>query len=318
LRIPTLVVPFFLLSTGAFLSADDTVFQLKDPRGDDHIDGTAILPSEGELRFGDLDLVSLSAKADKDGTKFEVEFASSIEQPDTRVIDAGGRTLASVARLGFYRFNIDIYIDTDRQPASGSTNTLPGRNALIDPQAAWEKMICLTPRPVETRGLLKRYLVRVLEERLEASRGRVDPEDTSEIFADASLDLERSYYFPERGVRVAGRKLTFLVPSPFLGGTAKGEWSYVVLLTVAKIDDTLSFGNFGGAQVPYTLMNLPVGEGAWSDRLGTSRKGAALLPPILDMFVPEGMKQEEVLRNFNANTKQMVILPGIVPSDSER
>ncbi|HXV60108.1 MAG TPA: glucodextranase DOMON-like domain-containing protein, partial [Vicinamibacteria bacterium] len=187
-----------------------------------------------------------------------------------------------------------------------------------DPQSAWEKMICLTPRPVETKGLLKRYLVKVLEEKLETSRGRVDPEDTSEIFADASLDLERSYYFPERGVRVAGRKLTFLVPSSFLGGTAKGEWSYVVLLTVAKIDDTLSFGNFGGAEVPYTLMNLPVGEGGWSDRLGTTRKGAALLPPILDMFVPEGMKQEEILRNFNANTKQMVVLPGIVPSDDQR
>jgi hypothetical protein len=315
MRIRILVVPFFFLSTSAILEANDTVFQLKDPRGDDYIDGTAILPSDGELQFGDLDLISLSAKAEEDGTKFEVEFASLIEKPDTRVIDAGGRTLDSVARLGFYRFNIDIYIDTDRKPASGSTNTLPGRNALIDPEVAWEKVICLTPRPVETRGLLKRYVVKLLEEKMEASQGRIDPEDTPNIFADASMDLERSYYFPER-VRVAGRKVTFMVPLSFLGGTAKPEWSYVVLLTVAKIDDPISFGNFGGARVPFTLMNLPVGEGSWSDRLGTSRKGAAaLLPPILDMFVPEGMKQEEVLRNFNVNTKQMVVLPGILPSE---
>src|SRR3972149_3253609 len=195
------------LALAVTFAENKAVFQLKDARGDDYIDGTLILPSDGELRFGDLDVVSLPAKAEKDGTQFEAEFANAIDRPDSRAIDAGGRTLDSVARLGFHTFNIDIYIDTDRKPGSGSTNTLPGRNAAIDPQFAWERVICLTPRPNETRNLLKRQLVKILEEKLQSGKGRVDPEDASRISADASLDLQGTYFFPER-VRVSSRKVS--------------------------------------------------------------------------------------------------------------
>ena len=164
----------FLILVSAIFADNKVIFELKDPHGDDHGDGTMILPTTSELRFGALDIISFSAKAQEDGTMFNVEFANSIERPDARSIDAGGTILQNVAKLGFFRFNVDIYIDKDRKPGSGLTNTLPGRNAQIDPAFAWEKMICLTPQPNETRANFRKVLVDQLEEKLKAGKGRVD------------------------------------------------------------------------------------------------------------------------------------------------
>jgi hypothetical protein len=306
-----LFVCLISISALAF-GGDKTIFELKDARNDDRGDGTLILPSDTDYRFGQFDMVSFSATAQEDGTLFKVEFAQSIPQPDTTAIDAGGTTLQSVMRYGFYTFNIDIYIDKDREPNSGYTATLPGRIATIDSNFAWEKMICVNPRPAYAGGVLKKLIVKNLEDKLEAEKGRVDPEDTAKISANASSDLEGSYFFPER-VRVAGRSITFFVPSYFLGGTADPKWAYVIVETMASLQDSYPIGNFGGAAMGVTFMNLPVGEGSWSDRLGTTRRDAKFVPPILDMFVPPGMKQEEILRNFNVNTKTLVVLPGVVP-----
>jgi len=306
-----IVIFFAIIAT--FTYADNKeIFKLKDAHTDDHGDGTLILPSDTDYRPGDFDLISFSASAEDGGTLFKIEFAQPIDRPDTRAIDAGGKTLESVARYGFYTFNVDIYIDKDRKPGSGFTATLPGRNATIDPEFAWEKVICLTPRPAEARGLLKKQIVKNLEDKLQAEKGRVDPEDSSKISASASSDLEGAYFFPER-VRVTGRIVSFFVPAYFLGGSAEPNWGYVVIETVSTLEDKYALADFGGAAYGPTFMNLPVGEGGWSDRLGTTRKEAQYLPPIIDMFVPEGKKQEDVLRNYNVNTKQHVVLPGIVP-----
>ena len=65
-------------------SADSrSIFVLTDPRGDDHGDGKLIYPRRDDLRPGDLDLVSLEARALADGTEFEATFARPI-QPTAR------------------------------------------------------------------------------------------------------------------------------------------------------------------------------------------------------------------------------------------
>ena len=85
-------------------------------------------------------------------------------------------------------------------------------------------------------------------------------------------------------------------------------------LTAATIEDKIDLGNFGLSKDPRGLMNLPVGPGGWSDRLGSSREETALLPPILDVIVPNGMKQQDILRGFNVNEKRLATIPGVVPS----
>jgi hypothetical protein len=309
-----LCVLCLVLASGIAAAGGKAIFELTDPRGDDGGDGTLIYPTQGMIHPGDLDLVSLSARSEGDGTMFEAVFDRAISRPDSRVIDAGGTPLDSVARLGFYKFNIDIYIDTDRKPGSGFTNTLPGRGATIQPEFAWEKVVCLTPRPGESRTALQKILQKTLEEKLRKEKGRVDPQDQSGISAATAMDISR-YFFPDR-VRVTGRKVSFFVPGTYLNGTASADWAYVVLVTPATTEDRVDISSlYGGDRPPALLMNLPVAEGSWSDRFGTSRKGeeAKFLPPIADLIVPSGTTQEKVLSNFNVNSGQRVSLPGVVP-----
>ena len=295
-------------------SADEYIFKIPDPRGDDHGDGTLLFPTESDLRPGDLDIISFAAREHDGGTMFEIDFANTIERPDTRVIDAGGKTLDSVARLGFFTFNVDIYIDMDRKEGSGYTHTLPGRTANIASAHAWEKVVFLNPRPNDARSQLRRMLHDAAEDKLKAAKGRVDPEDQNQINANLALDLDGRYFMPTR-VRVAGRRIHFFVPAYFLRGPAQANWSYVVVLTAATIEDKLDIGD----NVPFLsarggLLNLPVGAGAFNDRLGTTRSEVGLLPPIVDAIVPDGMKQEDILRNYNVNEKKLVALTGVVPS----
>ena len=302
-----------LIFVCSFADSADYVFKISDPRGDDHGDGTLIFPTESDLRPGDLDLTSFAARAEDGGTMFEVEFASTIKRPDSQVIDAGGRTLESVARYGFYLFNVEIYIDMDGKPGSGFTSTLPGRNSQIASDSAWEKVIFLNPRPNDARSQLRKMLHKTAEENLRAEKGRVDPEDEKQINARLALDMDGSYFMPTR-VHVAARRISFFVPAYFLRGTAQANWKYVVAVTAATIEDKLDMGVDIGILGPRGgLLNLPVGKGAFSDRLGTNRDEAELLPPIVDLIAPDDRKQEDILRNFNVNEKKLVILPGIVP-----
>ncbi|HLL55337.1 MAG TPA: glucodextranase DOMON-like domain-containing protein, partial [Myxococcaceae bacterium] len=132
------------------------LFTLTDPRGDDRGDGALVYPLRDDLRPGDLDLLSVSARPEADGTLFELVFARPIQKPGARLIDAVGATVESVAKLGFYNFNVDLYVDMDRVEGSGLTSTVPGRMAEVDPAHAWEKAIVLTPRPYDARAALRR------------------------------------------------------------------------------------------------------------------------------------------------------------------
>jgi C-terminal binding-module, SLH-like, of glucodextranase len=304
---------FLLILICTFAHAADYTFKIPDPRADDHGDGTILYPTESDFRAGELDLTSFAAREKDGGTMFEAEFASSIKRPDSRVIDAGGRILESVARLGFYLFNIDIYIDTDRKEGSGYTSTLPGRNAQISSAYAWEKVIMLTPRPNDARSQLRKIIHKTAEEKIRKEKGRVDPEDQTQINAEIAMDLDGRYFMPTR-VQIAGRRVSFFVPPYFLRGPAQADWSYVVVVTAATIEDKIDLGDIGILGPRAGLLNLMVDEGAFNDRLGTTRNEVGLLPPIVDMVVPDGMKQEEILRNFNVNEKKPVILPGVIPS----
>ena len=64
-----------LLTSGAAQAAAPPLFTIADPRGDDHGDGSLIYPRRDDLRPGDLDLLSLTASPDPEGTAFEATFA---------------------------------------------------------------------------------------------------------------------------------------------------------------------------------------------------------------------------------------------------
>lgn len=290
---------------------DTRIFTLTDPRGDDHGDGDFVYPHRDDLHSGDLDLLSLTATRQSEGTWFEATFARPIMKTNRRVIDAGGGTLDEIARYNFYTLNLDIYIDTDRVPGSGLTYTLPGRKAQIDPANAWEKAICLTPRPFDARQAIGRMIADYTFKDAKARGEKLDTVKKKEILADINRDIDKQIFFPTR-IRVLGSKIGFLVPLSFLGGWARSEWSYVVAVSGADVQQKLDLGGLLNitADFPDSLFILGVAPGyTWSDRFGGGDGDNPNQPPLIDIIVPPGKTQEEIL------LEKPVRLPGVVPKD---
>lgn len=297
------------------------IFTLTDPSGDSRGDGTLVYPVGVDLRPDDLDIVALSAQAESGGTVFEATFARPIRLPSRAGGGRRGTTLEMVAKLGFYTFNIDIYIDTDRVPGSGSTVTLPGRRAAIAAANAWEKAICLTPCPNGARELLKGIYEERAKQKLRSPEGSIDPADAERISRDVAQKVASTVYFPTF-VWVTGHQVRFFVPDSFLGGPARATWSYVVAVSAADITNC----NLDRPTPPPSdqpapedlLMIVPVGRGKSPEHFGSRQEDNAFQPPLLDIIVPAGMSQEAVLKDFSPAQGRPVQLPGVVPADQER
>jgi glucodextranase-like protein len=302
------------LAAAAHAASKET-FTLTDPRGDDHGDGNLVYPLDDDLDPGDLDLLSFSARDEGNGTWFEATFAKPVRKPGRVAIDDLGTQLDVIARYGFYNLNLDVYIDTDRAPGSGGVTMLPGRHAEIDPSTAWEKAIILTPRPHEAKAELQRMLLKTLNE--DAKRGESDLQD-EEIEAlkkQIPVDVEARIFFPTQ-IRVRGQKISFFVPALFLGGPAKATWAYTVATSGADLLVSFDVNRvLGRQQGQRALMILPISPSRWQDRFGGGRENAAIQPPLVDLIVPKGKKQETILSDFNAREKRPVVIPGVVPAE---
>jgi hypothetical protein len=312
IKLTTLAAALLLAAVPAL--AGPVIFTVKDPRGDDHGDGKLVYPFDSELNEGDLDLLSFAARAERDGTTFELTFARPVKVPGPEPIDDLGTPLNSAARFGFYQINVDIYIDKDRVAGSGGLEMLPGRHAEIDPAHAWERAVILTPRPHEARGELKRMMLRSLNEDAKKEDGDLTDAQIAALRAQIPGDVEERIHFPHQ-IRVRGNKISFFVPSSFLGGQARADWSYVVAVSGANLLQSFDLRRLLGRGSEQALMILPVSPGTWHDRFGGGRENAAIQPPLIDILVPADRKQETILGDFDARAKRPVVLPGVVPAE---
>lgn len=313
-RVPVRLLLLAWLATLALPAFGKDLWKLTDARGDDHGDGGLSYPSNADIGPGDLDLLSLAAEAGDGGTWFEATFARPVRVPNRETIDDIGTNLATVARLGFYTLNLDLYIDIDRKPGSGGITTLPGRLAEIDPANAWERAVILTPRPNEARGELKRILARKLNYQMSREGSTLKDEQAEAIREQIPGDVEARLFFPTR-VRVRGPVIRFFVPDSFLGGPAQAGWSYTVAVSGANVLQSLDLNRvLGRDPKDESLMILPISPGRWADRFGGGRENAPLQPPLVDILVPEGRKQESILGDLG--TKKPVVLPGVVPAEA--
>lgn len=293
-------------------ATDAQLWSLDDPAGDDFGTGKLVYPLSPDYQKGDLDLTGLRAYRVAGGTEIEAEFARPIRQPARRTVDTLGTQLDQIARLGFYTFNLDIYIDTDGVAGSGSTTTLPGRGVLVDPSTAWEKVISLTPDPQAARSELKRIVVRD-ERRREVSEGRkgiIDDKQRDELHEG----VDQYVYFPTE-VRVTGRTVSFFVPETFLDGAAKKEWRYVVAVTGADVVQRLDQQNriIRRNDDGESLMILPVTSGRPVDRFGGALENDTYMPPIVDLIVGAGEDQAKVLSNYDADADRPAVVRGVQP-----
>jgi hypothetical protein len=272
----TLLMAFF-----AAHAASTIVATLGDATGDDNGDGRLTYPQQGAYEAGDLDLQQLQISRDEQGFWIEAKFQNSIRNPANASGDVGAESLAEFARKGFYQFNLDIYIDIDRVKGSGTTFTLPGRQARIAPDYAWERAIILTPRPEAMRGNLLEVLAQQYPQR-----------SAREIEAG----IDQTIFFPTK-TRVNGRTIGFLVPQSFIGKTDGSDWAVTAFVTAAERSAGMKFSFVNGNEKKpleeFTLGVLQPQPGHPRDAVGY---GTGTKPsPIFDLLTRSANQQTAML-----------------------
>jgi hypothetical protein len=292
------------------LSHAQTIFTLEDVKGDDHGAGALIYPNRDDMQPGDLDLVRLSAEERSDGVWFIAEMAQSIRSPVGQVTEVGQTPMERLARNGFYTFNIDIYIDTDRVAGVGRTDTVPGRGVDIDRQFAWEKAIVLTPRPDIARTMLQMHFDAALEADLRAQQGKVSKAELEDIQNRSEARVKDLYFFPTR-VRVLGRKIEFQVPTEFLGGVASPAWGYTAFVTGADLEQTGRIGLLKQSQP--SMMTMTVGRGIRWSQFGIRSDVDEGIPPVVDLLAADAATQVAALGSYDTIGARLAAVPGMAP-----
>jgi hypothetical protein len=276
----TLTAALLLLPLTA-LAQPAPLLTITDPEGDDVGDGSITYPRSSAFAPGDLDLRMLRVFAEGKDLRFEATLRNPIRNPaSVHAPGMGSEDLSVFARRGFYAFNLDIYIDTDRVPGSGNTFTLPGRHAQIDPAHAWEKVVVLTPRP----ELMRRQLNDALAAVGPAGAGTVG------ALVDGAV-------FFATDVRVRGRTVSFVVPGSFLGSTRVNDWSLTAMVTAAKLTIETDLSILPQAGTPLERLSLAAQQperGRPEATLGYSGDR----PPataIVDLLTPDPQQQAQQL-----------------------
>lgn len=296
-------------------AAGERIFRVKDPQGDDYGDGSLIYPQVSDWQPGELDLVRFEAERVADGTELTVRFARKVRAPERRPLD-GFVMLSDLARNGFYNLNVDVYVDMDRTPGSGRLAMLPGRQAEVSPEFAWEKAVCLTPRPPEARSLLQRIMVGEAKREIKREQGTVRNADLDVAREQIAVEVADDVFFPTR-IKVAGSSISFFVPDSFLGGAAKAEWGYVVVVSGCDLMSGLQTADvsLGPVGMDFTgLMILGVKAGGSRYTFGSHEPDVEMLPPLVDVLLPETDAQKAALRTFDVLAGQRARIPGVVPA----
>jgi len=215
---------------------------ISDPAGDDFGAGKLIYPQRNDFQVGDLDLLQLQISRDKQGFWFEATFRNPVRDPSNVPGSVGADSLANFTRKGFYQFNVDVYVDTDRIDDSGNTFTLPGRKVRIDGDYAWEKAVILAPRP----ELMRQQLIGALTEQY--------PDRTT---AEIEASVDQSLFFPTR-IKVRDKTIGFFVPAGFFAGSDGGNWAATALVTGAITTISADFSLFPTTKKPLETLQLGV------------------------------------------------------------
>jgi len=147
-----------------------------------------------------------------------------------------------------------------------------------------------------------------------AAQGPIDASTAGFLEREAERQVQRDVYIPIK-VHVSGPTLRFTVPRSFLGGTASPSWGYVVAVTAADIATKVNLRSLLGLeQASGGLMIVPLGSIATAERLGGGRAADPWQPPILDLIVPPGQRQEAVLTGPTRKVGERVQVPPVVPA----
>jgi hypothetical protein len=275
---PTAIISAALLAASAHAQS---LLSLDDPAGDDTGDGSLVHPRDGVVAPGDLDLRQLRVTPEPGGLRIEATMANPIRNPsEARGGQLGSEDLSVFARRGFYAFNIDLYVDTDRVAGSGNSTGLPGRRLRFAAPFGWEKAIVLTPRP----ELMRRQLADALTESAPA--------------AEVNAAIDASVHFVT-DVRVRGRTVSFSVPKAFLDPAVVPAAAWVVTVTAAKLSyevDVARLGRPAGRAVERLELGVAQPEAGRPAVAFGYRSDAAPPTSVVDLLASDATEQQAQLR----------------------
>ena len=253
---------------------------LSDPAGDDNGDGSLAYPQRSDYQQGDLDLLKLKISKDTDGFWFEATFRNLVRSPEKILDTVTSQSLANFTRKGFYQFNLDVYVDTDRIDGSGNTFTLPGRQVRIAPAYAWERAVVLTPRP----ELMRQQLLDALAEQY--------PERSP---AAIEASVGQAIFFPTR-IQVKGKTISFFVPAGFFSGSDGTDWAVTALVTGALTSIPADLTLLPTAKKPLERLQLGVMQPAVGHPADTFGYGGRIAPsPVVDLLSVTMEEQQKEL-----------------------
>lgn len=275
-----ILVAALMLPVLSVWAEQQPVASISDASGDDHGSGSLVYPQRADFEDGDLDLLLMQVSRDAEGYWFEAKFRNAIRDPAAAPA-VSGESLTDFARKGFYQFNIDIYIDTDRFQGSGNTFTLPGRKVGIDPAYAWERAVILTPRP----ELMRQQLLDALSEQFP---GRAN--------ADTEARVDQAMFFPTR-IRVRGKSISFFVPAGFFPEGDAGDWAVTAFVTGAITIIPADMSLLPATRKPLDRIQLGVmqpASGHPRDTFGYG-PGEAMPGPVVDVLGATSAQQRQML-----------------------
>lgn len=250
---------------------------LEDPAGDDRGPGTYVPPSGSFYGRGTFDLRSFEVRVEGRFVVFEVGFGEHIRRPH-QVRRTHARTID--LDNGIYLQNVDIYIDIDGSPLTGTSEAIPGRNVVIDPTARWDKAVLITPQPALARTIMDGW-----------KHGHL-------VHAPASCQS-------------LGPKVTCRVPTAELGQPAK-HWGYVVMVSGAIWEETFDAAGRLLGEHAKNVLTMPVMT-VPEDQIFGGGDLHGLDPWVVDIITPPGVSQSRILTSFDVKAKTLARVPMVYP-----
>lgn len=283
-----LAFPLAVLAGLAFsapvLGADRTlVVSFDDPEGDANGPGYYQPPGDTDFLPGDFDLRRFAVYEEGDKVVFEVTLGAPFRYPpSTQRYNSTPLDL----RNNIYFQNIDIYLDTDQTPGSGYGMCIPGRRVAFADGRTWEYAVVLTPQPGAARAI------------------------TEGVFGS---EASRRVLFPTN-LQTQGRTIIARLPWTFFGGRPTKEWGFSVHVSGARwersfaVVDRLASRHEDDA---YTMPVIGVRE-AWT--FGGAKSNGKAHPFVVDVLLPPGESQAEVLGSFDEKTGAYARVPFVYGS----
>ncbi|MBF0546027.1 MAG: hypothetical protein HQM08_16405 [Candidatus Riflebacteria bacterium] len=167
--------------------------------------------------------------------------------------------------LGFVGLLSDIYIDMDGKPGSGHTHALPGRFLDFSENMGWEKMILVSP--------LSAFRV------WDGLKGKTDDPQLTEMIPDIII--------PDY-IEVQRDKLIIRINKELLGAKPNPQWGFqCFIMGFSPVVSTTQLWNRDVKAFP-TQMDFGGGWDTYGD------------PSVMDLIMPEGYDQYEVLKDFRS------------------